>query len=103
MVEFDYEQLMADFKQRLVTQLRSHSAGSEYLETWVPDEDPVKSIVNMLEAVFSSGCKEVTIRLARSTLDADQRRNLLPILDELGSSRLETTRAGYALTVQARN
>ena len=102
MVEFDYEQVTADFKRRLVTQLRSHDAGNEHLEAWVPDEDPVKSLVNMVEAVFSSGLNQVTIRLARSTLDERQCRTLLPILEEFASPRLEATPAGYALTVQAR-
>lgn len=102
MIEFDYERLAADFKDRLVTQLRSHGAGNEYLETWVPDDDPVKSIVNMVEAVFSSGGGDVTIRLARSTLDANQRRSLLAILDEFGTPRLETTASGYVLALCTR-
>jgi len=63
-----YEQLVEDFNRKLLTQLRGHGAEAEYLEMWVPDEDPVKSIVNMVEAASAYGQAELRVSVAEATL-----------------------------------
>ena len=100
-VTFDFEELTADFNRKLVTQLRNHGADSEFLETWVPDEDPIKSIVNMAEAALSAGCDDVIIRFAESTMNDGQRRSLLAAMADLGSSRLDAAPGGFKLAVRA--
>jgi hypothetical protein len=68
----NYEALVANFESKLLTQLRSFGADAEYLEMWVPDQDPVKSILNMVEAAESFGQREVAIRVAAKTLPANR-------------------------------
>ena len=46
----DYEALVESYNDRLLNQLRSHGVDHAFLEMWVPDEDPVNSILNMVEA-----------------------------------------------------
>ena len=100
---FDYEPLMADFNHKLNTQLRSHGADSEYLETWVPDEDPVKSMLNMAESAIAFGCQEMKIRFAASTMSEAQRTQLVATLADIGEGRLTQTATGYELTIRAKD
>jgi hypothetical protein len=95
----NYEDLMADFNHKLVTQLRSHGSGNEYLETWVPDEDPVKSVLNMVEAALSAGLDEMEIRFAAATMNEKQRAKLMAELSAIANARLAATGDGYALAV----
>jgi len=95
----DYEALMADFNQKLVTQLRGHAADNEYLETWVPDEDPVKSILNMVEAALSSGLDEMQIRFAAATMTERQRAELLKEVGAIAHATLSTHGVGFELSI----
>jgi len=87
-----YEDLVEDFNRSLVTQLRRHGAEAEYLETWVPDEDPVKSIVNMVEAAGAYGRDELRVSVAAATLPAARHAALRAELGALG--RVEIRPAG---------
>jgi hypothetical protein len=98
-VVLDFESLTADFNQKLLTQLRGHSADNQYLETWVPDEDPVKSILNMVEAALSSGLEIVRVRIASSTLNKTQRDALLAELGTIVKARLVDEGSDYELLV----
>lgn len=86
---FHYESLMADFNSKLVTHLRGHSADNEYLETWVPDEDPVASVLNMVESALSAGLDEMQIRFAATTMNAAQRANLLAAVAKIATARFD--------------
>ncbi len=100
---FDYEPLLADFNHKLNTQLRGHGADSEYLEMWVPDEDPVKSILNRAESAMASGCPAMTVRFAAATMDEGQRRALLSAVQDLADARIAPRTGGYELSIKARN
>ena len=95
----DYEDLMVDFNQKLVTQLRGHTADNEYLETWVPDENPVKSILNMVEAALSAGLDSMQIRFAASTMNEGQRAVLVAEVGRIAGVRLASAGIGYELSV----
>ncbi len=49
-MRFEYEKLVDMFEDALLTELRGHGAGSDFLRTWVPDPDPAKSLINMADA-----------------------------------------------------
>jgi 3-hydroxyisobutyrate dehydrogenase-like beta-hydroxyacid dehydrogenase len=82
-----YEKLVADFETKLVTQLRSFVAGAEFLETWVPDDDPVKSILNMVEAAEAYGRGDIAVRVSTGTLPGSRIDALRSTIGALG--RLE--------------
>lgn len=98
---FAFEELTADFNRKLITDLRSHSASSEYLETWVPDTDPVKSMVALVEAALTSGCSDFRVTFAATTLDETQRQSLLRGLAEFGKFRIDHCSTGYALNADS--
>lgn len=83
-----YEELVEDFKQRLMTQLRGHGVGAEYLETWVPEEDPVKSILNIVESAQAYGRDALRVNFAKTTMDNDQQRQLMELLAPIGRAKI---------------
>jgi hypothetical protein len=95
----NYEELMADFNHKLMTQLRGHSADNEYLETWVPDEDPVLSILNMVEAAQSSGLEAMKVHFDAKTMNETQRTTLLDEVSKIAEAQLSASAGGYDLVV----
>ncbi|MGH7661640.1 MAG: hypothetical protein ACRENA_12105 [Vulcanimicrobiaceae bacterium] len=64
----DYERLVEDYNASLFATLRHHrSAGA--LEIWVPDDDPGRSILNMVEAAEIAGVSEINVRINAQTLE----------------------------------
>ena len=76
-VMLNYDELKADFNNKLLTQLRGHSSTSEYLESWVPDDDPVKSILNMVESAILGGATDMCIQFNAATMSESQRTELV--------------------------
>lgn len=64
----NYEQLVESYEDRLLNQLRSHGVDLDFLEMWVPDEDPVASILNMVEAAGAFGTESFTLRVSTASL-----------------------------------
>lgn len=81
----DYEQLVADFETKLVTQLRKFGTDAEYLEMWVPDENPVKSILNMVEAAEAFGQNGIAVRVASDTMPPERISELVAKIGTLGN------------------
>jgi hypothetical protein len=50
MIRFEYEDLVNSFEHSLLTELRGHGSGSDFLRIWVPDPDLTKSLTNMADA-----------------------------------------------------
>ena len=67
----DYETLVDSYNDRLLNQLRGHGVDHAFLEMWVPDEDPIISILNMVEAAEAHGTDGFSLRLRSETLSAD--------------------------------
>jgi hypothetical protein len=67
----DYEPLVDSYNDRLLNQLRSHGVDHAFLEMWVPDEDPVTSILNMVEAAEAHGTAQFSLRVRAETLSKD--------------------------------
>lgn len=85
----DYEKLVTEFEQKLVTQLRQFAPDAEYLEMWVPDADPVKSILNMVEAAEAYGQGEIAVRVRGDLLSASQLSDLQAGVARLGKIEMQ--------------
>ena len=90
----NYEILVRAFEQALVTKLRGHGADADYLEMWVPDEDPVKSLLNMVEAAEAYGRDDIAIEVAAETLSEAQVKELLALLGNIGSPEIAARPGG---------
>lgn len=81
----DYNELVADFETKLLTQLRRHGAEADYLAMWVPDQDPVKSVLNMVEAAAAFGREGIAVRFGAGTLTPSQIDTLVAQVGALGA------------------
>ena len=95
----DYEELVEDFESSLMTKLRGHGPTADYLEMWVPDADPVKSILNMVEAAEAYGRDEIVVRVSCDTLPATRINELLGILLQLAQVEIQTVENGNLIRV----
>lgn len=95
----NYEVLVRAFEDALVTKLRGHGAEADYLEMWVPDEDPVKSILNMVEAAEAYGRDNIAIEVSADTLTDTQVNELLSVLSDIGSARVTAQAGGRLIEV----
>ncbi len=96
----DYEQVTGSYESTLNTQLRGFRGGARFLEHWVHDPDPVKSVINMIEAAATDGLADVTVLLgARSQAALDLGR-LDELAGALGEVTTEAQEGGLALTVR---
>lgn len=95
----NYEVLVRAFEEALVTKLRGHGAEADYLEMWVPDEDPVKSILNMVEAAEAYGRDDIAIEVSAETLSERQLEELTAVLNAMGSAKVATTADGRLIAV----
>ena len=96
----DYEELVRAFETALMTKLRGHGAEAEYLEMWVPDENPVKSLLNMVEAAEAYGRDDIAIRVTAETLSDEQIKVLLMKLGDIGA--VEITPMGSDRVIEVR-
>lgn len=85
-----YEQLVEAYEDSLLTKLRGHRAGAAFLEMWVPDEDPVKSILNMFEAAEAARQSEVSVRVLHTTLPPARHAELRAAAVGLGHVEVES-------------
>ncbi len=95
----NYEDLVRAFEEALATKLRGHAAEAEYLEMWVPDEDPVKSILNMVEAAEAYGRDEMAVEVASNTLSDAQVNELLGVLRDIGAVEITAREPGHLIVV----
>jgi len=95
----DYDQVTGTYVSGLSTQLRGFRGGTRFLEHWVHDPDPVKSIVNMIEAAETDGLADVTVVIGASTQAAVDMARLDKLAAELGQVAKEEREDGLALTV----
>jgi len=95
----DYDELASQFEQSLLHTLRGHAAGLELLETWVPDDDPVRGILNMVEAAQLAGQRAIEIRVSLATLPIDRHGELEDVLAPLGAVSLRRDNGSLVVAI----
>ena len=84
MQKFSYESLVKDYETNLETQTRGFSAGLPWLETWVPDDDVLASVNNLIEAAQNGGIDSVALSVKMETLKLLSENNLAAHFSHLG-------------------
>ncbi|MGO9936956.1 MAG: hypothetical protein ACLPH3_04735 [Terracidiphilus sp.] len=66
----DYESAVAAYMENLSTVLRGFRPAEDlhFLETWVPDEDPLLSILGIFDSAKGAGIPAVTVRVGSKTM-----------------------------------
>jgi len=65
----DYDKLVDAYSANLDVTLRGFRPAEEMLDTWVPDEDPIRSLSSLVEAAQLCGSDSVSVRVANKTLE----------------------------------
>lgn len=95
----DFEALVADYQAGLLNRLRGFGAAASHLDLWVPDEDPLKSIENMLDAAASAGLERLRLALGVATLRRVDREALLSVASAFGVATLRSDGDGALLAI----
>ncbi len=94
-----YEEVVAAYEQGLQTQLRGFRPAHAFLETWVHDADPARSILSMVEAAALGGVDAVVIAIAPKTAGQIDRKQLESMTSKVGKVTLEEAGGGLVLKV----
>lgn len=95
----NYEELVAAYEDGLLHRLRSHSVDQEFLEMWVPDEDVVASLLNMIEAAGAAQASAFSIQMAAETFPETLWNTLHDELRDMGKAQIEKTETGITVHV----
>ncbi len=73
----DYDKLVSDYEESLVSKLRGFGQNFGFLELWVHDEDDTLSLTGMIESAHASKSSGFSIQMSAETakrLDFDKVR-----------------------------
>jgi hypothetical protein len=83
-----YEDLVASYSNNLEVQTRGFSAGLSWLESWVPDDDLLCSLINLVEAAQIGGMDALSLRIKSPTLGDLSPSDLPDLLSHMASINL---------------
>jgi hypothetical protein len=95
----NYESLVEGYEQGLSTQLRGFKSGPDFLETWVYDSDPRRSVLGIFEAAKDAGIEELGLEVGFSSLGELNVSGLSAELRAFGEVRIATSAEGARITV----
>jgi len=96
----DYEKLVQTYRENLEVQTRGFSPGAQWLEMWVPDEDVIASLRNLVEAAHLAKMDGLEIRILKATVGNDGVGKLHHGLDHLGELSVEIETSHYLLRLR---
>ena len=74
--------MVGAYGANLEATLRGFRPADEMLDTWVPDEDPVRGLSSLVEAAQLGGSDSISVRVAKSTIE---HLNLPSLTEKLGT------------------
>jgi len=97
--DVDYDAVVAEYERALLENLRRFGVHKDFLELWVPDDDPLKGIVNLFEAAREAGRKRVRVIIGMETAAGLDGAALRAALDLLGKTTVEASDKGLVVRV----
>lgn len=94
-----YEDVVSAYERDLQTQLRGFRPAHAFLETWVHDADPARSLLNMVEAAELGGLDRIEIDIGPETARVLDAPSLREATAKLGQVTLEPAGTGLRLQV----
>ena len=96
----DYDKMVGAYSANLDVTLRGFRPAEEMmLDTWVPDEDPVRSLTSLVEAAQLCGSDSVSVRVSNKTLEGCSNASLKERLSTLGHVTVATETDAIVFTV----
>jgi NifU-like protein involved in Fe-S cluster formation len=84
----DYDKLVEAYNTNLDITLRGFRPAEEMLDTWVPDENAVRSLSSLVEAAQLCGSDSVQVRVSNETLKDQSLEELREKLATLGTTEV---------------
>lgn len=95
----DYDQLVSDFHESLVTTLRLHGSELGFLTLWVPDDDIVRSLQSLVESASLSEVSAVSIKISRQTFRSEMLEPVRKEISKIGTISIEESEESYLLKI----
>lgn len=95
----DYDKLVDAYSANLDVTLRGFRPAEEMLDTWVPDDDAVRSLASLVEAAQLCGCDAVAVRISRKTLESNSTASPTEKLASLGEVEVTEEKDSVVFTV----
>lgn len=95
----DYEEVVAAYERDLQTRLRGFKPAHPFLEGWVHDANPARSILNMVEAAELGDLPSLEIRIGPETAKVLDRAYVRTWTAKVGRATLEEIPDGLLLKV----
>jgi NifU-like protein involved in Fe-S cluster formation len=95
----DYDELVDAYSANLDVTLRGFRPAEEMLDTWVPDEDPIRSLSSLVEAAQLCGSDSVAVRVANKTLEHLPLGSLKEKLASFGEIAITQERESAVFTI----
>ena len=95
----DYDELVATYTTNLDVTLRGFRPAAEMLDTWVPDDDLVRSVMSLVEAAQLCGSDAVSMRIARKTFATETPESVGAKLRTLGEVSQTNEKDSVVFTV----
>lgn len=101
-VSISYEDLVETYHRNLTAVLRGFRSlvQYEFLDTWVPDDDPVRSILNLAEAAAEADVPAVAVQVGRKTLATLDVARLTAELSAIAQTSLRQTEDGLEVSIR---
>jgi hypothetical protein len=84
----DYDRVWADYLASLVGTLRGFSSGIAGLDSWVPSEDPLVSLRDLLDAAASAGRETLAVRFGPATRPRLEKQAVGALAEPHGQARI---------------
>ena len=94
----DYDKLVEAYSANLDVTLRGFRAAEEMLDTWVPDDDLLRSLSSLVEAAQLCRCNSVSVRVSNKTLEG-QVASVIEKLTTLGEVACVEEKDSTILTI----
>ncbi len=94
-----YEDIVAEYERGIQTQLRGFRPAQDFLDTWVHDEDPARSILSMAEAAELEGLDVLEVAVGPETAKRVDATRLTQMLSKVGKTSLTPEGQGLLLKV----
>ena len=94
-----YDDLVSSYSNNLEIQTRGFSTGFSWMESWVPDDEILSSLTNLIEAAQIGGMDELSLRIKSQTLGDLSPAALPDLLSHMASINMKIDQDEVVLEV----
>ena len=85
MIEIDFNDLLDNYDTRLLDDLRGFGKGKDYLKFYVPGTSPLKSFMNLCDALFEAKHLSFAVFMDQNNLENNLINNIYNFLNNISS------------------